>query len=203
MGDPSKFANLIEYQVFNVSITLLVLSELAIVFATEKGRKGAARRADNGTRYLVMAAFYGSLILAFVFRSSAFPGSVGAWLLPDGFSYAGIALILAGIAIRVMAVWKLKRAFTLSVQTTDDQRLVTDGLYRIVRNPAYAGSILGLIGVALALRHTLSLICVTALCLIAYGIRIRVEEKALETRFGDEFRDYCVKTRFRLFPGIF
>ena len=36
---------------------------------------------------------------------------------------------------------------------------------------------------------------------ICYGIRIKVEEKALYERFGEEFKNYCFRS-WRLFPLI-
>ena len=45
--------------------------------------------------------------------------------------------MLFGIIVRLVAVLTLKKAFTLNVQTTNEQHLVTTGIYHKVRNPAY------------------------------------------------------------------
>ena len=114
----------------------------------------------------------------------------------------GTVFAAAGIVIRLSAVLTLKKAFTLHVQTTAGQQLVTSGLYHTVRHPAYSGSILSLFGVALAFRNIVAVCLVLFCCLICYSTRIRVEEKALEAQFGKEYADYKRST-YRLFPYIF
>lgn len=204
MGDPLKFSNQAEYYVFNGMLALLILTELIIMFFTLQGGKNkATKHTDRGSIIFVLLAFYGSIFLAFFFRSRFFSDTVAKWLFPHFFYYAGITLMASGIVIRTMAVWKLRHSFTLSVQTAEGQHLIKDGLYGMVRNPAYSGSIISLIGVAFAWRNILSLVCVIVLCLIGYGIRIKIEESALALHFKGEFQDYCAHTRFKLFPGIY
>jgi protein-S-isoprenylcysteine O-methyltransferase Ste14 len=70
-----------------------------------------------------------------------------------------------------LSVLTLKQAFTHTVQTTQDQHLIQKGLYGIVRNPAYTGSILSLVGVAFAYRYVFAPICVLVICLFCYGVR--------------------------------
>ncbi|QXE18370.1 hypothetical protein B5S50_05695 [Clostridium sp. 001] len=113
----------------------------------------------------------------------------------------GIFLIIAGTIIRAYSVWTLKKAFTLSVQTTSDQHLIQKGFYRYVRNPAYTGSILSLLEIAFSLRNILALLVVLAICVLCYGIRIKVEEKALREQFKEEFEVYC-KCTYCLFPFV-
>ena len=123
------------------------------------------------------------------------------FLLPYWTAYIGILAIIIGIIIRVIAVLTLKKAFTLNVQTTDKQVLVTTGIYTKVRNPAYSGSILSLIGVALALRNIFSLILIFLISIICYSIRIYVEEQALKKHFKKDFMNYQKHT-YKLFPYI-
>ena len=91
---------------------------------------------------------------------------------------------------------------TLHVQTTAGQHLITSGLYHTVRHPAYSGSILSLLGAALAFRNIAAVCLVLFFCLICYSTRIRVEEKALEAQFGEEYIAYKRGT-YRLLPYIF
>lgn len=109
--------------------------------------------------------------------------------------------IRCGIIVRLVAVLTLKKAFTLNVQTTNEQYLVTTGIYHKVRNPAYTGSIMSLFGIALSLRNLFAAVLVLLFSIICYSIRIYVEEAALRGRFQDEFKEYTINT-FRLFPYI-
>lgn len=122
-------------------------------------------------------------------------------LLPHAFYYVGLAAILIGTTLRIYAVWSLRHAFTLSVKTGSNQQLVTTGVYRYIRNPAYAGTILSMLGNAFCFRSVFAPLVVLLLLAICYGIRIKVEEKALYERFGEDFKNYCFRT-WRLIPLI-
>lgn len=114
----------------------------------------------------------------------------------------GVIAIILGATIRAYAVWSLRHSFTLSVQTDSKQQLVSTGIYHYIRNPAYTGIILSMLGNTFCFRSLFSPFVVLIILLLCYGIRIRLEEKALYERFGDEFKNYCSKSwRLILFIG--
>lgn len=204
MDDPSKFANIIEYNILIYALGLLLISECVIwVFTSRGSRDRSKKRSDNGTIWLIMIGWYCSIMAGAFFRSQGVSQYMRNLLLPHFTYYIGIIGIVVGVIVRCTAVWTLKRAFTLSVQTTDSQHLIQTGPYHIVRNPAYTGSIISLLGVAFTYRHILGIISVLVICFICYGIRIYVEEKVLATQFQQEFEQYCKHTRYRLIPGIY
>ena len=114
----------------------------------------------------------------------------------------GLALLVAGTALRRAAIKELWRYFTVNVSIVEGQRIVRRGLYRFVRHPSYAGLLLRYLGLGLAFANWLSaaLIFLPLLCATVY--RIRVEEDALTRHFGEEYIDYCRATR-RLIPGVY
>ena len=194
MGDPTKFHCLWEYYAFNTVFICLLLSEFFIYFYTmNRGDRARTVKCDHGTKCIFVSFFSVSQRVPSFLRSFVFPSFV---------SVIGIFIITAGIAIRLAAVMTLKRAFTLNVQTTSEQRLITAGIYHKIRHPAYSGSILSLSGVALSFRNVLSVIVVIICCLICYGVRIKAEEKALQMQFGSDYSDYK-KSTYRLIPYIF
>ncbi len=205
MGDPTKFLDLAEYHWFNGSFALLIAVEILIMIYTMFGNKKSVKKhkSDKGTIFIVLLTFLGSIFLSVFFRSNGIPKLISGLLLPYIFCMIGILLIFLGIVIRCTAVLTLKYAFTFNVQTTDQQHLIQTGLYKIVRNPAYSGSILSLLGVVLAYRNLISLIAVIILSFVGYGIRIKTEEKTLRTQFKNEFETYCKKTKYRLIPYIY
>ncbi len=75
------------------------------------------------------------------------------------------------------------------------------GPYRYVRHPIYAGAMVVMVGVGLALGNWLSLVLCVLLPLAAYVVRIRVEEGALEEALGDSYREY-EQGKARLVPWI-
>lgn len=202
MGDPTKFNYIWEYNLFNFALLMLFISEIFIfVYAHEKKDRKVISR-DRGTKWLLYLNFIVCIFISFYNVSKKAFDFIRMMKLPGFCIELGIGLMLLGIVIRVSAVLTLKKAFTLNVQVTSRQKLITLGLYRKIRHPAYTGSILSLVGVALALRNLLSVIIVFCCCIICYQIRITVEETVLENRFGDKYTSYKHNT-YKLFPFVF
>lgn len=120
------------------------------------------------------------------------------WMIP----VTGMLLILCGLVERWIAIFSLKRQFTVDVSLTKDHRMVREGLYRFVRHPAYAGSLLSFFGLGLVFANWISLLVISVPITAAFIYRIRVEEKALLVFFGDPYARYCAMTK-RLIPKIY
>jgi protein-S-isoprenylcysteine O-methyltransferase Ste14 len=114
----------------------------------------------------------------------------------------GIALMLAGISVRWVAIYTLGKYFTRRVTILDDHRVVQSGLYKYLRHPSYSGFLLGNLGLGLAFSNWLSLIIIFVPTLAAALYRMHVEEKALTQAFGSEYVDYCRATH-RLIPKLY
>lgn len=203
MGDPTKFKYILEYYAFNISLVSLPISELFIYFYTyQKSRGQKADNKDRGTKWLLYLNFIACIMISFYFVSHAAPDAVRKVVFPSYVADVGIILIICGIIIRIKSVLTLKKFFTLNVQTAKEQHLITSGLYRKIRHPAYSGSIVSLLGVALSLRSVISTCLVLVCCVVCYQVRIKVEEKALQEQFPEEYAAYKKHT-YKLFPYIF
>ena len=111
---------------------------------------------------------------------------------------AGLALFVAGVTMREVAIKTLGRFYTHHVARRTDQVAVTTGLYRFVRHPAYCGMLLAHVGLVVGFANALSVLCL--LMLFAAVIwRIRVEERALWDMPG--YADYATG-KARLCPGV-
>src|SRR5438105_9640221 len=113
----------------------------------------------------------------------------------------GAALALAGVGLRVWAIRILGKLFTFQVGIRPDHRIVRDGPYRWVRHPAYAGSVMSLVGVSLSNGFSLGIIVSAVMILMVYGLRIPNEEAALVRHFGEPYRLYMEQTK-RLIPFV-
>ncbi|HEY6903143.1 MAG TPA: isoprenylcysteine carboxylmethyltransferase family protein [Candidatus Acidoferrales bacterium] len=116
--------------------------------------------------------------------------------------FAGVTLMLAGIAFRFYAMKVLGRFFTYNVAVHAGQTVVEVGPYRYIRHPSYTGALITLIGVGLALGNWASLLAILACTGIAYAYRISVEESALIAALGEPYKQYMRRTR-RLVPFLF
>ncbi len=111
----------------------------------------------------------------------------------------GLGMLWGGIALRVWAVRTLGPRFRTVVMIDDDHQLITTGPYRRLRHPSYAGSLLTLAGIGLALGSWLSLLLAVLGALIGFTRRIQIEEAALQTRFGAAYTAWAQRT-WRLVP---
>jgi len=123
-------------------------------------------------------------------------------VFPIWLNIIGLIVTAFGYAV---AVWALaeNRFFSSTVRIQRDRgHVVCDsGPYRVVRHPGYAGNILPLPGVVLALSSVWTLIpAVVALVIIV--IRTALEDRALQEELPD-YREYARRVRYRLVPGVY
>jgi protein-S-isoprenylcysteine O-methyltransferase Ste14 len=125
--------------------------------------------------------------------SPAFP----LWLILLGFF-----LIAFGYAFAVWAIVE-NRFFSSVVRIqTDRGHVVCDsGPYRIVRHPGYAGNILPLLGIVLALSSLWTLIP-AAVALVIAVIRTALEDRTLQEELPG-YKEYARRVRYRLLPWIY
>jgi protein-S-isoprenylcysteine O-methyltransferase len=88
------------------------------------------------------------------------------------FPIAGILLMICGLVVRWFAIITLKRQFTVNVAIAADHRLVKEGVYRRVRHPAYAGSLIAFFGLGLYFANYLSIITIFIPICLALLFRI-------------------------------
>jgi protein-S-isoprenylcysteine O-methyltransferase Ste14 len=114
----------------------------------------------------------------------------------------GIFLIAVGYAL---AVWALveNRFFSgvVRIQTDRGHVVCDSGPYRIVRHPGYAGNILPLPGIVLALSSLWTLIP-AAVALVIVVIRTALEDRTLQEELPG-YKEYARRVHYRLFPGIY
>jgi protein-S-isoprenylcysteine O-methyltransferase Ste14 len=174
------------------------LSELAIGVVTHS--RPWSLEKDRFSYWLVWASFLVSLMSALGVSKLGGIGRIATALPIVG--YLGCLAILAGVAIRWIAVATLGRQFTLQVKIIENHELVEYGIYRSIRHPAYLGSLVSFLGYGCALENWISIAVVFTLPLGALLYRIRVEEKVLLEKFGTQYEAYCKRTK-RLLPGLF
>jgi len=99
--------------------------------------------------------------------------------------FGGYLFLLAGLAIRIWC--------TFYIGSRKSKEIVAEGPYSFCRNPLYMGSFLLAIGVGLCFENLLILILVPAIIIPVHIIVARMEEKHLESKFGEQYRLYKQK----------
>ena len=157
------------------------------------------RRQDRGTRNFLLMIIGVGVTMAFVaaywVEGSAFPGP---WQIPLGI---GLVLMASGLSLAEWAARTLGRFYRTIVAIQEGHRVVTDGPYRFIRHPIYAGGILTLVGIGTSLGNWVSVALCLAAALLGYQRRIRVEEHVLEQGLGEPYLEYERHTK-RLVQGI-
>jgi protein-S-isoprenylcysteine O-methyltransferase Ste14 len=115
---------------------------------------------------------------------------------------AGLVVISLASAFRTWAIVTLGQFFNVMVTIQEDHRIVERGPYRLVRHPAYLGSILATTGFGLTEGDWVSVAVISLGALLAFAMRIRVEERALLDALGEPYASYTRRTS-RLIPGLY
>ena len=128
------------------------------------------------------------------FAANAVPQA--AFSVPGQMVLAAV-LAAAGLAIELVAVAAFIRARTTANPLAPERasELVTDGLYRISRNPMYLGMALLLAGWGLWLGNGASLLGIAVFVLYITRFQIMPEEAALAARSGPQFAAYPAKVQ--------
>ena len=160
--------------------------------------QGALNR-DAFSRYLIIIGMLLAFALAVLAtRLHAFDFAAARAEL----FWLGLALMVAGLLFRLVAIRQLGRYFVPEVAIQPGQRVIDKGLYRYLRHPSYTGTFVTILGYALALGNWLSLAVMLLVPGLVYGLRMWIEEAALIEAFGEEDRAYSRRTK-RLIPFVF
>jgi len=164
-------------------------------------------RGDLETNPVYNLVLLGLFLLNPLFVVAAFrEGPAVARLLPFWgsplVSVAGIALLVVGGAVTVAGRAQLAGYGSGVLRIEEGQRLVTSGVYGVIRHPIYGGGLIGVVGLYAAFRSLVMLVAVTALYFVVIRHRLLFEERMLVDEFGDEYRNYMKKTK-RLIPYVY
>lgn len=111
--------------------------------------------------------------------------------VPDALRWAGLAIVLLGIAVSMWAALSLGRHFDMEVELHAGHEVVRAGPYALVRHPVYSGLALHLLGACLATGNLLLLAGTLLGALPALSLRAAVEERLLRGHLGPAYDDYA------------
>jgi protein-S-isoprenylcysteine O-methyltransferase Ste14 len=112
-------------------------------------------------------------------------------LFPMYIVLAGLIISLIGAALSIVALWSLKKRFSLMVEV---RKLVTTGMYRHIRHPLYMSEIIHAFGTSILAAHPIafSIFCIT---LVLEIIRAKLEEHKF-LRLVPAYADFKKRTGF-------
>ena len=144
-GGPSRFFS-------HPPLVALLLVNIALGTAAlfSQGHIGSGVREDRSNRWVIAAFTLLGLALAYFpalcdrYDVLTFGGETVRWV--------GVAIGAAGGMLRLAPVFVLGRRFSGLVAIQPNHKLVTDGLYRVIRHPSYLGLLATGVGWSLAFR---------------------------------------------------
>jgi protein-S-isoprenylcysteine O-methyltransferase Ste14 len=123
-----------------------------------------------------------------------------AWSrMPTYVAVAGDVLVALGF-IAVLFVFKENSFSSATIELAPDQKVISTGPYALVRHPMYAGALVLLLGIPLALGSWWGLLIVAAM-LPALIWRLIDEEDFLAKNLPG-YVAYQTNVRYRLIPGL-
>jgi protein-S-isoprenylcysteine O-methyltransferase Ste14 len=170
----------------------------ALALARRGGRPGPALDRARGWRWYVPSVLLPIEWVLPPILIGARVGEVEGIAVPV--RVAGLAAGLVGAGLITWASVRLGRFLVHSAAIGTDHVLVTDGPYRLIRHPVYAGYLALLLGAGVA-SATVSLLLIWPVSLLGIRIQLAAEERLLAARFGDEYDQYASRTG-RLVPRI-
>ncbi|HVS80777.1 MAG TPA: isoprenylcysteine carboxylmethyltransferase family protein [Pyrinomonadaceae bacterium] len=109
-----------------------------------------------------------------------------------------IVLAVFTMSVAVGSVWfvsaairTLGKQWSLGARLIEGHKLITEGPYRLVRNPIYTGMFGMLLATGLAVSHWVGLLIAIVVYAVGTVVRVRSEEKLLRGAFGAEFDSYA------------
>jgi len=148
---------------------------------------------------------------------------------PDGrlsnMMFIGATVMILGIMVRYSAQCELGKYFTWEMGMRRDHKLVTSGMYRFVRHPAYTGlyaiclGVIGVLGSRCTVLHAATRygglfgniaiafawleMSYPWLLLPLFVSRAKTEDAMLRKEFGIEWEEWAVRTPYMFLPGVF
>ncbi|KIJ64359.1 hypothetical protein HYDPIDRAFT_175689 [Hydnomerulius pinastri MD-312] len=139
---------------------------------------------------------------------------------------AGSLSSISGSLIRIYCYRTLGRMFTFELSIRKEHKLITSGMYSVVRHPSYTGGIGVILGFLLchfnpnswlvscsglfpssesklAKALVYSWVSIAAVTTLGMRKRMNEEDAMLEKNFGEEWKDWVRRVPCRLFPWVY
>lgn len=181
-------------------LKLIMLYKNSKIKANVLGKVGKDKNTHFSEMFVKVSSFTGIFIwLMETIFSDRLAKYTGWFYLSRGYTYTGLFFMFLGVLFFILAAGFMKSSWRVGIDKQTKTKLVTDGIYKFSRNPAFVGFDLIFMGLCITFPCILTLIAMFS-NLIAFHLLILQEEKHLAETFGDEYNEYKHNTpRYILF----
>lgn len=155
---------------------------------------GKGQKPKGKAVFEIVLKLFTFLIVPIQFGSVVFGDYIFNLPFPLAVNIAGFVFLIFGDLLFLSAIIKMRNNWRAGYSYEQDTQLVTNGIYRISRNPAFAGFDLLYIGGVLAYPNVIN-IAFTVVVVLLFHIQILGEEKFLADKFGENYLEYKRKVR--------
>lgn len=184
-------------QKYYAATTIVLMMGMVLVRVLYLRRKGISAMKFgeiDKTDFLIppFALFYFYLIFANAFnwptvsRQEFFRSEIAAWF--------GVAFCMAGLLLLLMSLISFGRSFRVGIDIEWPDKLVTNGIFAISRNPIYAAFAFILLGQFLVFPNWILFVYMIAGAWLFHRQVLR-EEEFLKKHYGQEYTEYCNRVR--------
>lgn len=135
--------------------------------------------------YVLLHGFY---VVIFVASALEFVWRRRGLQLPV--TATGLGLFFVALMVRLTAIRTLGKFWSLHLEIRPEHQLVTHGIYRHVRHPAYLAIMLEVVSVPLVANAFYTLAVTVGVYVPLLVLRWRREEKEMIEKFGERYEQY-------------
>ncbi len=176
----------------------MLIAGLVMLFKAPELLRRRLNAKERQTEQKGVIAWSGLLFIA-SFLLAGFGFRFGWYMLPRAWCLLFAGVFLLGYAL-FGEVLRENEYLSRTVEVTEGQRVVSTGLYGVVRHPMYFATLLMFLSMPLILGSVYGFLVMLAYIPVL-AARIRGEESLLERELKG-YSDYKQKVRYRLIPHI-
>lgn len=180
-----------------------VIAEIAIRAPYQKIWRTTPKtdqRVSTQERVLLFLLLFGGFILPLIYSLTPWLDFANYTLQPWQ-SWLGVILMVLAVYTFLRAHQDLKAFWSPSLEVFKGHKLMTTGLYALIRHPMYASHWAFSVAQALLLQNWIAGLAGLVLYVPFYVLRVRAEEQMMLDVFGNQYRNY-MKTTGRVFPRL-
>jgi protein-S-isoprenylcysteine O-methyltransferase Ste14 len=179
------------------SLAFLTFTALYLAIRTVFIRRARSQqkvdKADWRDRLLIVLVGVGQIALPLLFVFTPWLAAADHGVAPVC-GVLGAAAMTAGLWLFWRSHVDLGDSWSVSLELNADHRLVTRGVYRVVRHPMYTSFLVSAAGQALLLGNWVAGPAALFAVLLLIVVRLPHEEAMMIEHFGDEYRAYMART---------
>jgi protein-S-isoprenylcysteine O-methyltransferase Ste14 len=164
----------------------------------QRSKSNVTTSKDKGSLWLLYSLITVGYALSFYIGATKI-GRIYYW---NTFFAIGMALVVIGLAIRILSLLTLKQFFTYSIAKVENQKIIETGFYKFIRHPGYFGQLIIFLGLSISISNWLSILAMMVPIVVGYSYRIMMEERFMLEQFGDIYLNYQKRTK-KIIPMIY